>query len=83
MLPIFEELQISDHNLPLERSVNFSATPITGYFCSDTVFNLSNRILTDIEIIVKGLDFAPMQRKINEPELRQDFAEFCKRMRTK
>ena len=42
------------------------------------MFNLSNRVLTDIEIKVleKGLDFAPIQRKINEPELRQDFAEF-------
>ena len=46
------------------------------------MFNLSNRVLTDIEIKVleKGLDFAPIQRKINEPELRQDFAEFCRRM---
>ena len=85
LLSILEELQISDHNLPLERSVDISATRITGYFCSDTVFNLSNRVLIDIEIKIleKGLDFAPIQRKINEPELRQDFAEFCRRMRTK
>ena len=50
-----------------------------------TVFNLSNRVLTDIEIknLDKGLDFAPIYRKINKPELRQDFAEFCRRMRTK
>ena len=72
LLSILEELQTSDHNLPPERSVNISATRITGYFCSDTVFNLSNRVLTDIEIKVleKGLDLASIQRKINEPELR-------------
>ena len=29
----------------------------------------------------KGLDFAPIQNKINEPELRKDFEEFCRRMR--
>ena len=54
-------------------------------FCSDTVFNLSNRVLSDSEIklLEKGLDFAPIQRKINEPELRKDFNEFCRRMRIK
>ena len=29
------------------------------------------------------LDFAPFKRKINEPELRRDFEEFCRRMRIK
>ena len=84
LLSISEELKISDHNLPLERSVNISATRIKCHFCSNTVFNVSNRILTDIEIKVleKGLGFAPILRKINEPELRQDFAEFC-RQRTR
>ena len=58
---------------------------LEGYFCSDTVFNLSNRVLSDSEIkeLEKGLDFAPIQRKINEPELRKDFEEFCRRMRIK
>ena len=56
-----------------------------GYFCSETIFNLSHRVLTDAEIKVlgKGLDFVPIQRKINEPELRRDFNEFCRRMRLK
>ena len=73
---------MSNYNLLLERSVNISATRITGYFCYDTKFNLSNEVLTDIEILEKGLDFAPIQGEINEPELSQDFAEFCRRMRT-
>ena len=68
LLSTLEELQISDHNIPLDRSVDIITTRITGYFCSDTVFNLSNRVLTDIEIKVleKGLDFSPIQRKNNE-----------------
>ena len=45
------------------------------YFCSDTVFNLSNKVLTEheIKVLEKRLDFAPIQRKVNEAELRQDF----------
>ena len=44
---------------------------LVGYFCSDTVFNLCKKVLTDTEIRVleKGLDFAQIQNKINEPEL--------------
>ena len=49
------------------------------------MFNLSRKVLTEteIEILEKGLDFAPIQRKINEPELRSDFEEFCRRVRVK
>ena len=41
--------------------------------------------MTDIEINIleKGLDFAPIQNKINEPELSTDFEECCRRMRIK
>ena len=54
---------------------------LEGYFCSDTVL----KVLTDTEIRIleKGLDFAPIQNKINEPELRSEFEEFCRRIRTK
>ena len=31
----------------------------------------------------KGLDYAPIQNKFNEPELKQDFEEFCRKMRLK
>ena len=46
---------------------------------SDTVFHLGRKVLTDTEIKVlkKGLDFAPIQRKLNEPELGRDFKDFC------
>ena len=54
-----------------------------GSLCSKTVFSLSQRVLSEIEIQVleKGLDFAPIQRSINEPELRKDFEDFSRRMR--
>ena len=52
---------------------------LKGYFCSDTVFNLSSRVLfkSEIRVLEKGLDFVPFQRKVNETELRKDFEEFC------
>ena len=54
---------------------------IQGYFCSNTVFNLINEVLSKTETNVheKGLDFAPIQNKING----QDFEELCMRMRIK
>ena len=51
---------------------------LTGYFCSDTFFNLSKKVLSDakIKFLEKGLDHALIQNKINEPELRRDFENF-------
>ena len=42
-------------------------------------------MLTDAEIkmLEKTLDFAPMQLQINEPELKQDFKDFCRSLRLK
>ena len=83
VLSILEELQKKSPSK--DFNINSSNDRISGYFCSDPVFNLSKKILTDIEIKVfeKGLDYAPIQNKINEPELRRDFEEFCRRMRLK
>ena len=49
------------------------------------MFNLGKKVLSDTEIRIleKGLDFAPIQNKINEPELRRNFKEFCRRIRLK
>ena len=33
-----------------------------------------------IKVLEKGLDFAPIHRKINKPELCKDSEEFCKRI---
>ena len=38
---------------------------------------------TEIKILEKGLDYAPIQNKVNEPESRQDFDEFSRKMRLK
>ena len=35
---------------------------------------------SEIKVLEKGLDYAPIQNKINEPELRNDFEEFCRWM---
>ena len=53
-------------------------------FCFKTVFNLSQRVLLEIEIHVyqKGLDFASIQKSINKHELKKDFKDFSRRMRT-
>ena len=37
----------------------------------------------EIKILEKGLDYVPIQNKINEPELRRDFENFARRMRLK
>ena len=86
LLKILEELQNSNEIISSDSSCDVIPDKrLKGYFCSDTVFNLSGRVLSESEIKVleKGLDFAPFQRKVNEPELRRDFQEFCRRMRIK
>ena len=58
---------------------------ISGYFGSNNVFNLSHKVPTETEmkVLEKGLDYAPIQKKIMEPESRNVFSEFCRRMRNK
>lgn len=54
-------------------------------FCADIVFNLSKKVVTDMEtkVLEKGLDFDLIQRKMNEPELRSDVEKFCRSLTTK
>ena len=48
------------------------------------VFHLGRKVTdTETKVLKKGLDFAPIQRKLNEPELRRDFKDFCCRMTLK
>ena len=85
MLKVLEELHSSNRETSVVdiSSIMADENSLTGYFYSDTIFNLSNRVLSDneIKVLEKGLNFAPIQRKINEPELRSDFGKFCRRMR--
>ena len=82
VLKILEELE-SNANANFtdcKHKYNTDDFKIKGCFCSDTVFNLSNKVLTEdeIKVLEKGLDFAPIQKKVNKPELRQDFENFCR-----
>ena len=81
---IFKKIQVQQsYNSDIGTS-GTSDERLQGHFCSDTVFNLSNRVLSENEIkgLEKCLDFAPIQRRINKLELYKDFEEFCRRMRT-
>ena len=54
----------------------YETSRLKGYFCcSETVFNLSKKALTEAEIkvLAKDLDYVHVQIKVNEPELRCDF----------
>ena len=90
ILSILEDLQCPRNPVKSQSQISVPSVRtkqyrLSGSFVSDTVFNLSRKVLTDTEIKVleKGLDFAPIQRKLNEPELRRDFKDFCRRMRLK
>ena len=52
---------------------------------SKTVSNPSYKIFTEtkMKLLEKGLDFASVQRTLNQPEHRQVFEEFCHRMNCK
>ena len=89
ILKILEELQSTvEERTTLHNNIRSNCvyeSRIEGHFYSDAVFNLSRIILreTEIKVLEKGLNFAPIQNKINEPELRTDFNKFCRCMRTK
>ena len=89
ILTILEELQCTgEDGSTLHNNISSNCVyelKIEGHFCSDAVFNLSRKILTETEIKVleKGLNFAPIQNNIKKPELRTDFNEFCRCIRGK
>ena len=80
ILNILEELQCSSDQRIVKECTRQYRLP--GNFVSDTVFNLSNKVLSDTEIRVfeTGLDFAPVQNKVNKTELRRDFKEYSRSM---
>ena len=49
MLKILEELHSSNRETPVIgiSSITADENRLTGYFCSNTIFNLSNRVLSD------------------------------------
>ena len=62
LISILQDLQQNSSS-----ETNSSRKRISWYFCSDTVFNLSSKVLTDIEINTpdEGLGFAPRIELIN------------------
>ena len=58
------------------------ADRLKEYFCSKSVFNLSKKVFTEtaISVLERGLNFAPIQKSLHEPELRKDFEKFSHRM---
>ena len=58
---------------------------LKGYFYSDTVFNLSNKVLsqTEINVLEKGLEFVPTANMINEADMRREFDTFRRKTRYK
>ena len=56
-----------------------------GSFSSDSVFNLSKKVLseTETEVLEKGLGFSPTPSFINEADLQRDFDDFARKMRCK
>ena len=99
-LNILEDLLKSSNDIekPVERaegkindsaknktSVTTNESRFSRYFCSETVFNLSNIVLSDAEIgiLEKVLDYAPIQRKISELELKREFKDLCRRIHLK
>ena len=70
LLHILEDLQ--NEKLVNNNHNCSDDTRISGYFCSDTVFNLSRRLVSEDE-----------KNKVNEHELRKGFDEFCRQMRIK
>ena len=86
-----EELVNIVHDMHKIQGVTAEKSPgsvnrrMKEYFCSKTVFNLSRKVLTEIDIRVleKGLGFAPTPTRINESDLKRDFNEFSQKMRCK
>ena len=58
---------------------------LKGYFCLDTVFNLSKKLLTETEIgaLERDLGFVPTPNLMNKENQRRDFDYFSRKMRCK
>ena len=84
LLSVLESIQ--NLNDPLNSRNRITITSegrLSGYVCSEIALNLYRKILinAEIKILEKSLNFAPVERKINKPELRSDFEEFYGKVR--
>ena len=75
-----------EENISVTQEGDITRTDDNGnlkdYFCSDVVFNLSCKLLTDLEISVFGktLGVSPTPTFINEADLRRDLANFPRKV---
>ena len=79
---VFNYSRMSEKNLEAKVSITEDGR-LKQYFYSKTVLSLNKKTLTETEIRVleKRLDIAPIQKTLNEPELRKDFEELSHSMR--
>ena len=80
----FTTTSITTDEPSINRATLTDAGQISGDFCSKTVLNFSHKTFKEtvkLKGLEKGLDFAPVQRTLNEPERCKDFEEFCRGMR--
>ena len=80
-----EELVNIFQSFEMEKTPEQAAKRLEDCFCSKLVFNLSKKVLTEIEIhaLEKGLGCAFIPTKINETDLKGDFNEFPRKIRCK
>ena len=80
LLEILQSLGVNNDNF-----LETDSDCIKGSFSSNSVFNLSKKVLskTEIKVLEKGLGFSPTPSSINEADSRRDFDDFARKMRSK
>ena len=80
LLKIIQSLGVSNDSI-----LEIYSDHIKGSLSSDSVVNLSTKVLskTEIKVLEKGLGFSPTWSFINESDLERDFDDFARKMRYK
>lgn len=75
---------ISEHTLVNTQRLDDTGR-LAGSFVGSNVFNLSKRNLTEAEIsvLLKGLDFCPVPIDFDKEQLKNAFADFARKLRSK
>ena len=78
LVSILVDLENIDNN---REAIGIGKTKLSEYFCSDAVFNSSWKVSMDneIKVLEKGLDYAPIQRKIMNPNYKMILKSFVER----
>ena len=76
-------VSISDHSVETTTEPKSINGRLKGYFCSVFVFNLSNKVLSKANALIKGLGFTPTPSFINVADLKGDLEDFARKARCK